>query len=1050
MTGCTDKFERQFQDGRDASNVPASPEQLEENYLKSDICRRENENRDQYKQELASSNDAEEFKEAVREDKHKGVSKKSNLTVSFPKQVYALWIRQLNMLFGDKFDIFVSYFTALTVSLIAGSLFYQLPVTAAGAFTRGGVLFIALLFNSLTAFSELPTQMGGRPILYRQTGFCFYRPSALSIAQLAADFPIGAPRIAMFCIVVYFMAGLYVSAGAFFTFFINILVSYYAFRALFALFGTICKNYDVAARLAAVIIVSLVLYAGYVIPRDAQARWLFWISYINPVYYGFEALMVNEFKQLSLACVDTYITPRGTGYPTNIGPNQVCTLAGSTAGSQFVSGLAYLDASFGFERKHLWLNFGIQLIFFFGLTAVTCIAIEFLQMGSFASSLTINKKPNSEEKKLDARLLARRDGSEAKEDDGKIDVYGRAFTWNKLKYTVPVSGGERLLLDEVYGFVKPGTLTALMGASGAGKTTLLDVLADRKSIGKIEGDRLVEGKPVGLDFQRGCGYAEQQDIHEHTATVREALRFSAYLRQPSEVSIEEKNAYVEDIIELLEMQDISNAQIGNTGFGLGVADRKRVTIAVELAAKPDQLLFLDEPTSGLDGQGAYTIVRLLKKLAANGQTILCTIHQPNSLLFEQFDRLLLLERGGKTVYFGPVGHDSCHLVKYFKENGAECPEAVNPAEFMLDAVGAGIAKRIGPRDWADIYLDSQLFADNLKTIEEIDAAGSGDADRGKVKEYSTSFMYQLKTVLERTLKSSWRQPDYQFTRMFQHVAIALLTGLLFLQLGNSVATLQYRIFALFIVSVIPAIIIAQIEPYYIMARGTYIRESTSKMYHPVVFSLSQTISELPYAVLCSILYFVIFYYLAGFNYNSNRSGYFFAMFLCVEIFAITLGQAVAALNPSVYLASVWNPLLILIFSLFCGVTIPRPSMTYFWREWMYWLDPFTYVISGLTVNELHDLTVTCEQSELSIFTPPAGQTCDAYAGPFVNSSGGYLVDQANGDCGYCQYANGDEYFATLEIKFSERGRDIGIVIAFICFNIFVTNVASRFMKFANR
>ncbi|CAD6984143.1 unnamed protein product, partial [Tilletia controversa] len=122
-------------------------------------------------------------------------------------------------------------------------------------------------------------------------------------------------------------------------------------------------------------------------------------------------------------------------------------------------------------------------------------------------------------------------------------------------------------------------------------------------------------------------------------------------------------------------------------FGLSVGDRKRVTIGVELAAKPELLLFLDEPTSGLDGQTAYNVIRFLKKLAAAGQAILCTIHQPNSLLFENFDRLLLLQRGGQVVYFGPVGQDSVHVRDYFAANGAVCPDNVNPAEYMLDAIG---------------------------------------------------------------------------------------------------------------------------------------------------------------------------------------------------------------------------------------------------------------------------------------------------------------------------------------------------------------------------
>jgi ATP-binding cassette subfamily G (WHITE) protein 2 (SNQ2) len=173
-----------------------------------------------------------------------------------------------------------------------------------------------------------------------------------------------------------------------------------------------------------------------------------------------------------------------------------------------------------------------------------------------------------------------------------------------------------------------------MGASGAGKTTLLDVLAGRKTIGVVSGDVLVSGRKLGVEFQRGTAYVEQQDVHEWTSTVREALRFSAYLRQPHTVSKEEKDDYVEEIIQLLEMEDIADAMIGFPGYGLGVEARKRLTIGVELAAKPQLLLFLDEPTSGLDGQSAYNIIRFLKKLAGAGQAILCTVRtQTFSVLF---------------------------------------------------------------------------------------------------------------------------------------------------------------------------------------------------------------------------------------------------------------------------------------------------------------------------------------------------------------------------------------------------------------------------------
>src|SRR5690349_13265428 len=158
-----------------------------------------------------------------------------------------------------------------------------------------------------------------------------------------------------------------------------------------------------------------------------------------------------------------------------------------------------------------------------------------------------------------------------------------------------------------------------------------------------------------------------------------------------------------------------------------VEERKRVTIGVELAAKPELLLFLDEPTSGLDSQSAFNIVRFLKKLAAAGQAILCTIHQPNSALFENFDRLLLLQKGGECVYFGDVGKDAGVLLDYFARHGAYCPDDMNPAEvsvhfslvvihvtdqlqWMLDAIGAGITPRIGDRDWGELWRESDELA----------------------------------------------------------------------------------------------------------------------------------------------------------------------------------------------------------------------------------------------------------------------------------------------------------------------------------------------------
>jgi len=277
--------------------------------------------------------------------------------------------------------------------------------------------------------------------------------------------------------------------------------------------------------------------------------------------------------------------------------------------------------------------------------------------------------------------------NEKKDDEAmqKIAKNETVFTFQDVNYTIPYQGGEKKLLQNVQGVVKPGKLTALMGASGAGKTTLLNTLAQRITFGKIEGTFLVDGRPLPKSFQRATGFAEQMDIHEPTATVREALQFSALLRQSREVSQEEKYDYCETVIDLLEMRDIAGATIGNIGQGLDQEQRKRLTIAVELASKPELLLFLDEPTSGLDSGAAFNIIRFLRKLADAGQAVLCTIHQPSAILFEHFDDLVLLKSGGRVVYAGELGQDSKKMRQYFEDKGgSKCPPDANPAEWMLE------------------------------------------------------------------------------------------------------------------------------------------------------------------------------------------------------------------------------------------------------------------------------------------------------------------------------------------------------------------------------
>ncbi|KAH7886334.1 pleiotropic drug resistance ABC transporter [Phlebopus sp. FC_14] len=1068
LTGCTDPNERQFADGRSAQDTPSTPQGLENVFFTSPTSQEVQSSLTKFKLRMETEkHDQEAFRAAVLADKKRGVSKKSPYTLGFFGQVKALTIRQFRVRLQDRFQLYTSYGLAACLSLLIGGAFFNLPDTASGGFTRGSVIFVGMLTICLDAFGEMPMQMIGRPIVSKQTLYGFYRPSAIVLGNFFADLPFSAVRVFIFDVVIYFMPKLARSAGGFWTFHLFVYLAYLTMQGFFRTFGLLCANFDSAFRLATFFLPNMVQYCGYMIPTFSMKRWLFWIYYINPLSYAWAGAMENEFMRVTLTCDGDYVVPRNapgmTKYPDVLGPNQACTLFGATAGSDQIPGKAYLEAGYAINTADIWrrnLLVVIGMLIFFLFTQL--IAIEYFSPKMAGTSVYIYAKEDSETKELNAVLREKKEkraemrekeeklekASDHVKEDAGAQIRRKTFTWENLNYHVPVPDGTRRLLHDVCGYVKPGTLTALMGASGAGKTTCLDVLAQRKNIGVVSGDILVDGRPLGPDFARGTAYAEQMDVHEGTATVREAMRFSAYLRQPAEVSIKEKNQYVEEMIELLELQDLSEALV----FSLSVEARKRLTIGVELASKPALLLFLDEPTSGLDAQSAWNLVRFLRKLADQGQAILCTIHQPSSLLFESFDRLLLLESGGETVYFGDIGKDSHVIREYFARYGAYCPPNMNPAEYMLEAIGAGLAPRVGPRDWKDIWLDSLEYKRVRKEIDDIKRRGLAISVSAAehTSTYATSFFYQLRTVVQRNNIALWRSPDYVFSRLFVHAFISLFISLSFLQLGNSLRDLQYRVFGIFWLVVLPALVMTQLEPLFIFNRRIFIREASSRIYSPYVFAIAQLIGEVPYSILCATVYWVLMVYPMGFGKGAagiNGTGFQLLIVIFMEFFGVSIGQLIASISPSVQIAVLFNPFVGVVLAIFCGVTIPYPSLIPFWRDFLYQLSPYTRTLAAMLSTELHGLTIRCASDEFAVLILRAIKRVriglESSSVPLVDTSTTQRRPQP-------AVIVGDQFFIPLNMSFDERWRDAFILFSYFVFNTIVTIIASRFLRYAKR
>lgn len=240
----------------------------------------------------------------------------------------------------------------------------------------------------------------------------------------------------------------------------------------------------------------------------------------------------------------------------------------------------------------------------------------------------------------------------------------------------------------------------------------------------------------------------------------------------------------------------------------------------------------------------------MEKLTRNGQAILCTVHQPSSLLFQRFDRLLLLAKGGHTVYFGDVGRDSRVLLDYFTRNGApDCPAGTNPAEYMLEAIGAAPGAHTSI-DWPRVWKESAEYAsvqEELAKLRELAHQPSTivDSSDGTHQAFAAPFMTQLQAVALRCAQQYWRTPSYIYSKAVLTVGCSMLIGFSFFKGDNSIQGLQNQMFGVFIFLFVVIQLLYQIMPLFISQRTLYeARERQSKTYAWQAFVLSNIAIEM--------------------------------------------------------------------------------------------------------------------------------------------------------------------------------------------------------------
>ncbi|KAF0897578.1 hypothetical protein E2562_039380 [Oryza meyeriana var. granulata] len=270
--------------------------------------------------------------------------------------------------------------------------------------------------------------------------------------------------------------------------------------------------------------------------------------------------------------------------------------------------------------------------------------------------------------------------------------------------TLTLKGSKKKLLRSVTGKLRPGRVAAVMGPSGAGKTTFLSAIAGKATGCETSGMVLINGKvePIRA-YKRIIGFVPQDDIVHGNLTVQENLWFNARCRLSADMSKADKVLVVERVIESLGLQAVRDSLVGTVEQrGISGGQRKRVNVGLEMVMEPS-VLILDEPTSGLDSASSLLLLRALRREALEGVNISMVVHQPSYTLYRMFDDLILLAKGGMTVYHGPVKK----VEEYFTGLGITVPERVNPPDYYIDilegivkpTMSAGVSVKDLPLRW---------------------------------------------------------------------------------------------------------------------------------------------------------------------------------------------------------------------------------------------------------------------------------------------------------------------------------------------------------------
>ncbi len=589
-----------------------------------------------------------------------------------------------------------------------------------------------------------------------------------------------------------------------------------------------------------------------------------------------------------------------------------------------------------------------------------------------------------------------------------------AVEFTDVVYEVPsfARGGDPTrILHGVSGSLAVGESLAILGPSGSGKTTLLNLLAGRSMYGLAGGRILFNGAERTARTKREIGYVMQDDLFFSQLTVRETLQFTADIRISNTVSSEEKSQRIDDLIASLRLTRCQDTHIGDQMFFKGISggERKRLNIANELIHNPSILLG-DECTSGLDSSSAFTVIQLVRQLSQQGKTIICTIHQPSTQMFNLFDKVMLLS-SGRVAYFGRPDA----VQNYFASIGYPFPStSYNPADYLMELIIDDLPPVGAEHDIEEGLSPQQLTKKNILaawekrgsepvlSIEQGDSSSETGCSFGRTQvvpttqvkkgpvralkkrywaatghrehdplptKYPVRFLGQVWALMKRSMRQK-RGNLLERMNIIQTLLVTAICLLFWFRMRRAEDTLNDRLGALFFFNVYWAFVGVFAAIYtFPSERAVLNKDRASGAYRLSAYYIAKTTVEMPADLLYPLVFTVICYWGVGFNPSfTSFVLHMLTMVLSVSA-SLSVGVVVSAIFTNVKEAQVLSSMWILGSMLCGGYYIDSENLPVFMR-------PFAY-ISFLRYG--YESYVRIEARGQSYACVPAGEPHTVYS-----------------------------------------------------------------------